>query len=281
MTFLLTGTDIDAKADLVRRQLAAVTESVRDVDVRLETTTRDDPATNAEAVARLTITVKDADADKVGRAFSNACVELALASYPGATVSAPPGDATPYGVYWPTLVPNELVQQVAVLPDGSHVDVKATVGFDPAGARTVRAHAVNPGGPTRRVPLGAVFGARSGDKGGTANVGVWARDEPGFGWLVSELTVERFRELLPETAALAVDRYVFPNLRALNFVVAGAARGRCVEQHPPRPAGERASASGSARGTWNCRSRCSEASRDGVRRPVRDAGAGGAARDGA
>src|SRR4051812_13674455 len=110
VTFLLTGADVDAKADLVRRQLTRVTQDVDAVDVRLEPNSGEDPTTNADAVARLTISVKDKDANKIGRTFSNACVELALASYPGATVSAPPGDATPYGVYWPALVPSDLVQ---------------------------------------------------------------------------------------------------------------------------------------------------------------------------
>ena len=221
VTFLLTGGDVDAKAALVRRQLAELTDRVDAVDVRLEPRADEDPSSNAEAVARLTITVKDSDAQKIGRAFSNACVELALASYPGATVSAPPGDATPYGVYWPALVPSELVQQVAVLPDGSRIDVKPTIGFEPAGERVARTQLAAPAGPTRRAPLGDVFGARSGDKGGNANVGIWARDEAGFGWLVERLTVDHLRELLPETTPYDIERYVFPNLRALNFVIVG------------------------------------------------------------
>jgi hypothetical protein len=77
------------------------------------------------------------------------------------------------------------------------------------------------GGESRRLPLGTIIGARSGDKGGNANVGLWARDEAGYAWLRTELTVARFRDLLPESAALAVDRYELPNLRALNFVVQG------------------------------------------------------------
>jgi hypothetical protein len=71
------------------------------------------------------------------------------------------------------------------------------------------------------MPLGTVIGARSGDKGGNANVGLWARSPVGFAWLERELTVERFRQLLPEAAALDVDRYELPNLLALNFVVHG------------------------------------------------------------
>jgi hypothetical protein len=76
-------------------------------------------------------------------------------------------------------------------------------------------------GETRRLPLGRLFGARSGDKAGTANLGVWARDDAGYRWLRDELTVQRLQALLPETAPCAVRRYEFANLRALNFVIPG------------------------------------------------------------
>jgi hypothetical protein len=77
--------------------------------------------------------------------------------------------------------------------------------------------------PTRtiRAPLGTLVGARSGDKGGNANVGVWAATDEIFAWLARGLTVEKFKELLPETAAYDVECYPLPNLRALNFVVHG------------------------------------------------------------
>ena len=78
-----------------------------------------------------------------------------------------------------------------------------------------------PAGPTRAAPLGTLFGARSGDKGGNANVGVWARDDPSYAWLASFLTAERFKQLVPEAAGLEVRRYELPNLKALNFVVVG------------------------------------------------------------
>lgn len=74
---------------------------------------------------------------------------------------------------------------------------------------------------TERVPLGRVAGARSGDKGGTANLGVWARDPAAYAWLAAFLTVERLKELLPETAPLAVERHELPNFGALNFVIPG------------------------------------------------------------
>ena len=67
-----------------------------------------------------------------------------------------------------------------------------------------------------------IAGARSGDKGGNANVGVWVRTgrRSGAGW-PHALTVEKLRELLPETADLTVTRHLLPNLRAVNFVIEG------------------------------------------------------------
>ena len=64
-----------------------------------------------------------------------------------------------------------------------------------------------------RLPLGSFVGARSGDKGGDANVGLWIRrsSDPGFdnaryGWLVELLTADgAVTRLLPETAGLAVE----------------------------------------------------------------------------
>jgi hypothetical protein len=147
--------------------------------------------------------------------------ELLLAAYAGAFTTTPPSAATEYGVYWPTLVPAGLVEHAVVLPDGSRVVVPHT---EPAEAPAIPAPAVptwDVDGPTRRLPLGAVCGARSGDKGGNANIGVWATDDRAHAWLADVLTVERLRELLPETAGLEVRRFQLPNLLALNFVVVG------------------------------------------------------------
>src|SRR5262249_4680726 len=66
-----------------------------------------------------------------------------------------------------------------------------------------------------------LVGARSGDKAGDANLGVWARSDAGYEWLLAYLTPSRLAELLPECAGLPVQRYDLPNLRAVNFVIAG------------------------------------------------------------
>ncbi|HEX8004201.1 MAG TPA: acyclic terpene utilization AtuA family protein [Mycobacteriales bacterium] len=218
VTFVLTGLDLSAKADLVTRQMRAAFPGAEAVLSRADV---GDPDTNEAATATLRLTVKDASPDRIGRAFSSAAVELGLASYPGFTMTAPPGDASPYGVYRPAYVPRAAVTAVVVHADGRRVEVP----FGPVGAAAPVVvpddRAVAVGGETARVPLGRVAGARSGDKGGDANLGVWVRTPDAYGWLRDFLTVERLKALLPETAPLDVARHELPNLSALNFVVSG------------------------------------------------------------
>ena len=226
MEFLLTGLDIEAKAALVQRQLAPVLDGVRESTWSLARTDHEDPATNEQAVATLRLTVKDSDDKRIGRPFSNAAVEIALASYPGCTLTSPPGAATMYGVYWPALMPNELVRHEAVLPDGQRIAIDPPKETTPKLPQRVKARPFAPdisgGAPgTLRAPLGTLVGARSGDKGGNANIGVWAESDAAYAWLARGLTVDKLRELLPETADLRIERHELPNIRALNFVVHG------------------------------------------------------------
>ncbi|MFE9909413.1 acyclic terpene utilization AtuA family protein [Streptomyces clavifer] len=226
VVFVLTGLDIEAKARLVKDQFAdALARGERrpaEVRWELARTDRADAPTEETASALLRLVVRDGDADTVGRAVSGAAVELALGSYPGFHLTAPPGKGAPYGVFEARYVPVEEVGHVAVLPDGERLAVAAE------GPRKELEPLPEPGlpeplppGPARTVPLGRVAGARSGDKGGDANVGVWVRTDDAWRWLARQLTVARFQELLPETAGLTVVRHVLPNLRALNFVVHG------------------------------------------------------------
>jgi hypothetical protein len=223
-TFVLTGLNIDAKAALVRDQLTAALGDHAPAEIRwtLARTDYDDADTEERASALLHCAVKDADQATVGRAFSSAAVELALASYPGFHVTAPPADASAYGVCTAAFVDRTQVPHVAVLPDGSRLDIApATQVLELSELAEPPLPEPLPPGPTRRVWLGMLFGARSGDKAGDANVGVWARSDEAWRWLVHNLTVTELQRLLPETAPLPVRRYVLPNLRAVNFVVEG------------------------------------------------------------
>jgi hypothetical protein len=310
--FVLAGLDLDAKEAWIRAQLPGPYEWTRHGNL-------------------LRCTVKSPDPTAAGRAFSSAAIELALASYPGFHVTAPPGDATPYGVYTADYVEATTVEHTAVLHTGTRLLIPpppttaspaspsfaptpalpaspalppvmpASPAFPPAPpasrplppaatasspasppplAPTPAAHAspalppaasglsrgqdphripdsvgiygVDPHtfpenvvifaadaggkgaegagagsgsgvgvgrGATRKVALGVIAGARSGDKGGDANVGVWVETDAAYVWLAETLTVEKLRELLPEVSE--VDRYLLPNLRAVNFVCRG------------------------------------------------------------
>ena len=219
MTFVLCGLDVPAKADLVKRQL---TERIGadGVTWSLGTVAHDDPPTEEAASALLHVTIKDADGRRSGRVFSQAAVELALASYPGFHVTAPPSDATPFGVYSAAFLPQQAIAHTVVLPDGRRVEVTP-----PAQTSPVREQqSVEPAGKpvaTAKFRIGERFGARSGDKGGDANLGVWARTDDDYTWLADTLSSALLKELLPELEDLRVERHPLPNLRAVNFVVRG------------------------------------------------------------
>ena len=222
-TFVLTGLDVEAKAHLVRTQLEAdLTVTPAELEWTLARTDTADADTEQAASALLTCVVRDPEPDTVGRRFTSAAVELALGSYPGFHTTTPPGDGQVYGVFTPGYVPAGEVQHVAVRPDGTRTAI-------PAAAETLElADTEIPAlpeplapGSTRRLPLVTIAGARSGDKGGAANIGVWVRTADQWRWLAHHLTTDALRELLPETKELAVTRHLLPKLRAVNFVIEG------------------------------------------------------------
>ncbi|MFY1621418.1 acyclic terpene utilization AtuA family protein [Micromonospora sp. WMMD736] len=223
MTFVLTGLDIEAKAELVQRQLeAGLTVKPAEMQWTLARTDHPDADTEETASALLHCVVRDPDSATVGRQFSSAAVEIGLASYPGFQVTAPPADGQVYGAFTPGYVDAGQVPHVAVHADGTRTDIApAADTADLAPVEPPTLPDPPPAGPTRRVPLGTIAGARSGDKGGAANVGVWVRTEAQWRWLAHTLTVERLRELLPEAAELPVTRHLLPNLRAVNFIIDG------------------------------------------------------------
>ena len=216
MTMVITGLDVDAKAERATAMLAEVLGGFDQFDEHAIDLQRGDP------LSYLRITVKDTDEKKVGRRFSNAVMELLLASYAGPFTTTPPSSASEFGIYRPAYVPATLVEHAVILPDGTRVVLPhSPTGSLSTGGSTATTSRQRSWGATGRVPLGRVCGARSGDKGGNANVGLWAQTDEAWDWLSEAITVDRLRELVPEAAGLVIRRYELPNLRALNFVLEG------------------------------------------------------------
>ena len=229
--FLLTGLDIPAKAALIEAQMeAAFDQGTRPdlVEWQLERTDVPDPDSEARATSLLRCHVRSSEPEPVGRAFSDAAIQLALASYPGFSVSRPPAAGAPFGVYRPAFVPQSEVPHVVVLADGTRIDIEPPQ--DTADQPPARGVGVTLSDDwvdvTVRVPLGRLVHARSGDKGGDANLGVWIpADHPhrdaAFAWLAAFLDEDTVRDLLPEAAMLDVEVHPLPNLAAVNVVIHG------------------------------------------------------------
>ncbi|WP_199905148.1 acyclic terpene utilization AtuA family protein [Nocardioides sediminis] len=229
---VLTGLDVEAKAAWVRDQLTAALASRPPREVAWSSVTEPphDADTEESASVLLRCTVKDPEAEPVGRPFTAAAVELALASYPGFTLTAPPAPATPYGVYRAQYVDRVQVTQTVVHADGS----RETVADPPVGDEHPPDLGTRPSPYparsdvlTRRMPLGTFVHARSGDKGGDANLGLWVAHDGSplrdarVQWLNKLITPRRIRELVPEAADLDVDVYLLPDLGGVNVVIRG------------------------------------------------------------
>ncbi len=221
----LTGLDIEEKARFAEATFWDACpygpDDFDSITTRLIPTDKLDPGTQEEAAAIWRVTVKDADERKVGRAFSNALTHTGLSGIPGMYgLGGGPSAGTTFGVYRPPVVPAELVPQYV------HIDnaTKMVESVNPSGETLsveLSPPLPAPSGPTSQTAIGRVVGTRSGDKGGDANLGVYARNEEGWAWLDNTITAELLRELLPETADLPIERYRFPAIRSLNFVIRG------------------------------------------------------------
>jgi hypothetical protein len=226
---VLTGLDIDAKADWVREQLTPVL-TAKTVSWTRTALPPPDADTEEGASCLLRCTVMDSEADPVGKAFTGPAVELALASYPGFTMTAPPGRPTPYGIYRPEYVDRSAVTHTVVQADGSRQVVPDPTTFGAGAPDTGHRPSPYPAPAdslTRRAPLGTFVHARSGDKGGDANLGLWVAHDGSdkyadrVTWLAKLITPKKLRELVPEAAELDVQVYVLPHLGAVNVLIRG------------------------------------------------------------
>ena len=234
---LLTGLDIEKKAqiylDSVFYNLGGK-EQFDDVDIQLIRSDKEDPATNEVAYAALRVTVTSRDPAKLGRLFSAKITELGLANIPGNTGRGGGGfNGSQTIVHWPALIDSKRVTE-HVHSGGQVIDVLPTqsLGLEDRYFQRVPAHVgPAPGGPKIRVAFGRLFGTRSGDKGGNANCGIWAKTDEAYAFLHHYLTVDEFKRLCPDMAPYTIERYELPNLRALNFYIRGVLGGGASSNH--------------------------------------------------
>jgi len=221
----LTGLDIEKKADAYTDAFfhsVGGKEQFDSVTVQLVRSDKDDPVANETATAELRILCTSQDQTKVGRLFSAKATELGLANYPGlyGRAGAPSGA---FIVYWPALIDSRHMVENVYL-DGKKTEIlpHAQAGLSEVQAKVDPAAVpAAPTGETVRMPLGRFFGTRSGDKGGNANLGIWARTDEACAFLYHYLSVDELKHLLPDAAQFEIDRYEMLNLKALNFNIHG------------------------------------------------------------
>ena len=226
MEFILTGLDIEEKAKIITDALfnsVGGQDQFDEVSILLDRTDKEDPNSNEEAMASLRVSVKSKNADLVGRMFSAKMIELALANYPGFFTGGGVRSGGPVLVYWPALIDSKHIKET-VHVDGKKIEVLPTnqLGLEEIyyQKQPIDVPPAPSDAPLRK-PLGELFGARSGDKGGCANIGVWAKTENAFSFLNEYLTVETLKKLMPDVAEFHIDRYELPNILSLNFYIHG------------------------------------------------------------
>jgi Acyclic terpene utilisation family protein AtuA len=227
MILALTGIDLDAKAALVERSVHRYIDAVDGLNAaaidRIGQAQHDPDSQNA-GTELLRIAVQGTK-DAAGRGFSSQMIELALSSYPGLYSLGPPQPGSAFGVYWPALLDQAMLEHTVHHHDG------ATETITPGNSQDARREVTPQCDPPVAhaswtdelvvASLGDIVHARSGDKGGDANLGVWVRDFKAWEWLRATVTVDELRRLLPETRELAIERYELPNLGAVNFLIRG------------------------------------------------------------
>lgn len=226
MDLVLTGLDIEAKAKTITDTLfhsVGGKNQFDEVSVNLYRTDKKNPNSNEEAMATLSISVKSRNPDLVGRLFSAKIIELSLANYPGFFSAGTGKKPGPVISYWPALIDSKHIKEY-VHVDGKTLEIEPTsqlqfeenyyqkqpVTIEPA-----------PQGEMDEISFGRLFGARSGDKGGCANIGVWAKTDLAFSFLYNFLSVEKIKELMPDLNKFSIDRYELPNINSLNFYIHG------------------------------------------------------------
>ena len=224
MEIILTGMDIEDKAKVFTDTLfnsVGGKDQFDEVFIELHRTDKENPSTNEEAMASLVISVKSMNQELVGRLFSAKIIELALANIPGFFAQTTPKSSGPVIVYWPALINSKYIKE-RVHVDGKEIEIIPTsqLGLEeiyyqrePIEIDDIKSSSHS------EIFFGDLFGTRSGDKGGCANLGVWAKNNTTFSFLYNFLTIEKIKELMPDLSKYEIERFELPNINSLNFYI--------------------------------------------------------------
>jgi len=224
MEIILTGLDIEEKAKVFTNTLfnsVGGKEQFDEVSIKLHRTDKDDAKTNEEAMASLAISVKSKDPDLVGRLFSAKIIELALSNIPGFFAQGGVKSSGPVIKYWPALINSKYIKEIVHI-DGKNIEVIPTsqlnledIYYQKEPIKIEKIDIKD----EKEIYFGEIFGTRSGDKGGCANLGVWAKNSQTFSFLYNFLTVDRLKDLLPDLREFKIERYELSNIKSLNFYI--------------------------------------------------------------
>ena len=224
MEIILTGLDIEDKAKVF---IDALFNSVGgrkqfdEVSIQLHRTDKENPNSNEEAMASLLVSVKSKDQNLVGRLFSAKIIELALANIPGFFAQGGVKSSGPVIIYWPALVDSKHIKEKVHI-DGEEIEVIPTSQLEleeiyyqkePIKIKKIKKE------DEKEIYFGEIYGTRSGDKGGCANLGVWAKNANSFAFLHDFLTVKKLKELLPDLNQYKIERFELANINSLNFYI--------------------------------------------------------------
>ena len=224
MEIILTGLDIEDKAKVFTDALfnsVGGRKQFDEVSVQLHRTDKENPNSNEEAMASLLVSVKSKDQNLVGRLFSAKIIELALANIPGFFAQGGVKSSGPVIIYWPALVDSKYIKEKVHI-DGEEIEVIPTSQLEleeiyyqkePIKIKKIKKE------DEKEIYFGEIYGTRSGDKGGCANLGVWAKNANSFAFLHDFLTVKKLKELLPDLNQYKIERFELANINSLNFYI--------------------------------------------------------------
>ena len=226
MEVMLTGLDIEAKAKVFEDALfnsVGGKDQFDEVSIQLHRTDKENPVSNEESMASLVISVKSMNADLVGRLFSAKIIELALANIPGFFAQGGVKSSGPVIVYWPALIDSKHIKEKVYIED-KEIEIIPTSQMDfediyyQRDSIEIEEIEIK---DEENIYFGDLYGTRSGDKGGCANIGVWAKNSKSFAFLIKYLSEEKLKELLPDLKDFKIERFELSNINSLNFYIHG------------------------------------------------------------